>query len=206
MESEYMTLEEVRGRIDALDPGIRDLLMERMDLSCHVAEAKKESGDFRVYRPDREEEILKRLGQGVEEARKAPYLAVVRKIMETSRMYQYGIMYDHLEDPFGPLSRELAMPERSNRVRVCLTRENRPNAMSSILSMIGDYGFNMEQMELIREDAERQTVTFELVIIGDLHETRMKKLMFQLSKESMDFRILSCYRADSVKGHSRTES
>ena len=98
------------------------------------------------------------------------------------------------------------MPERTDRVRVCLTRENRPNAMSSILSMIGDYGFNMEQMELIREDPERQTVSFELVIIGDLHETRMKKLMFQLSKESMDFRILSCYSADSVKGHSRTES
>ena len=180
--------------------------MERLDCSAQVAEAKLAVGETTVYRADRETEILDRLGAQVTEDRRAGYLAVVRKVMETSRMYQYGIMYDRLEDPFGPLSRELDMPERTDRVRVCLTRENRPNAMSSILSMIGDYGFNMEQMELIREDAERQTVTFELVIIGDLHETRMKKLMFQLSKESMDFRILACYSADLMKRHSRTES
>lgn len=201
-----MALEDVRKQIDGIDTRIRELLMERLDCSAQVAEAKLAVGETTVYRADRETEILDRLGAQVTEDRRAGYLAVVRKVMETSRMYQYGIMYDRLEDPFGPLSRELAMPERSNRVRVCLTRENRPNAMSSILSMIGDYGFNMEQMELIREDPERQTVSFELVIIGDLHETRMKKLMFQLSKESMDFRILSCYSADSVKGHSRTES
>ena len=201
-----MALEDVRKQIDGIDTRIRELLMERLDCSAQVAEAKLAVGETTVYRADRETEILDRLGAQVTEDRRAGYLAVVRKVMETSRMYQYGIMYDHLEDPFGPLSRELAMPERSNRVRVCLTRENRPNAMSSILSMIGDYGFNMQQMELIREDPERQTVSFELVIIGDLHETRMKKLMFQLSKESMDFRILSCYSADSVKGHSRTES
>lgn len=201
-----MALEDVRKQIDGIDTRIRELLMERLDCSAQVAEAKLAVGETTVYRADRETEILDRLGAQVTEDRRAGYLAVVRKVMETSRMYQYGIMYDRLEDPFGPLSRELDMPERTDRVRVCLTRENRPNAMSSILSMIGDYGFNMEQMELIREDPERQTVSFELVIIGDLHETRMKKLMFQLSKESMDFRILSCYRADSVKGHSRTES
>ena len=183
-----MALEDVRKQIDGIDTRIRELLMERLDCSAQVAEAKLAVGETTVYRADRETEILDRLGAQVTEDRRAGYLAVVRKVMETSRMYQYGIMYDRLEDPF------------------CLTRENRPNAMSSILSMIGDYGFNMEQMELIREDTERQTVTFELVIIGDLHETRMKKLMFQLSKESMDFRILSCYCADLMKGHSRTES
>ena len=108
-----MTLEEVREQIDALDPGIRDLLMKRMDLSCHVAEAKKASGDLRVYLPDREAEILEHLGQEVPEERKAPYLAVVRKIMETSRMYQYGLLFDWTEGLFEPLAEGLFIPEKN---------------------------------------------------------------------------------------------
>lgn len=187
-----MALEDIRQQIDEIDLRIRELLMDRLDCAAQIAESKLAAGETRVYRADREKEILDRLGAGVAEDRRDGYLAVVRKVMETSRMYQYGIMYDRLEDPFGPLSRELNIPDRVSRVRVCLTRENRPNAMSPILSMIGDYGCNMEQMELTGEDADRHTVTFELLIIGDLHETRMKKLMFQLSRESMDFKILSC--------------
>ena len=62
--------------------------------------------------------------------------------------------------------------------------------MSSILSMIGDYGYNMEQMLLTEDDKERGTVTFELTILGDLNTEHMKKLMFQLSMESEGFHIL----------------
>lgn len=188
-----MTLEEVRGRIDALDPGIRDLLMERMDLSCHVAEAKKESGDFRVYRPDREEEILKRLGQGVEEARKAPYLAVVRKIMETSRMYQYGLLFDWSEGLFEPLADGVVIPEKAEFVRIRLTRPDRPGSMSSVLGMVGDYGFNMKSMTLLEEDPEEGKVAFELVIRGDLRQRHMQKLMFQLSMECEKFKITEVF-------------
>ena len=188
-----MKLEEVRELIDAIDPQIRELLMKRLDCSEKVVEAKLASGNTTIYRADREEEILKRLGEPVPEDRVAGYLAVVRKVMEASRMYQYGLMYDALEDPFGPLGKDLEIPETCQRVRVRLTRENRPNSMSSILAMIGDYGYNVDRMELIHEDNENGTVTFELLIIGDLNDTHMKKLMFQLSKESKDFSILACY-------------
>ncbi len=187
-----MTLAEVRKQIDAIDPRIRSLLMERMDCAEKVVDAKLASGDTSIYRPDREEEILRRLGEGVPEQRRAEYLAVVRKIMETSRMYEYGLMYDALPDPFAPLAAGLEIRENSTRVRVRLTRENRPNSMSSILSMIGDYGYNMDRMELIEDNTEKGTVTFELLILGDLSRTRMKKLMFQLSRECLDFSILAC--------------
>ena len=187
-----MTLAEVRGFIDAIDPQIRELLMQRMDCSAQVVEAKLAAGETTIYRADREEAILARLGEGVPEDRLAGYLAVVRKIMEASRMYQYGLMYDRLEDPFGTLAEGVEIPAAPTRVRVRLTRENRPNAMSSILSMIGDYGYNMDRMELIAEDEEANTVTFELLIIGNLKDVHMKKLMFQLSKESEGFQILAC--------------
>ena len=185
-----MKLEEVRGLIDAIDPQIRDLIMKRLDCSYEVAAAKKESGDITIYRADREEAILKRLGEGIPEERKAGYLAVVRKIMETSRMYQYGLLFDWIEGVFDPLAEGIEIYPNGSRVRVLIERPNRPNAMSSILSMIGDYGYNMEKMELIRDDAEKNSVTFELTIIGNLSEKNMQKLMFQLSMESLSFRIL----------------
>lgn len=187
-----MTLAEVREQIDAIDPEIRALLMKRLDCSEKVVEAKLASNETTIYRANREEAILERLGQGVPAERRAGYLAVVRKIMEASRMYQYGLMYDALEDPFGPLGAGIEIRKEDTRVRVRLTRENRPNSMSSILSMIGDYGYNMDRMELIEMNDENHTVTFELLMIGNLGDTHMKKLMFQLSKESMNFQILGC--------------
>ena len=188
-----MTLEEVREQIDALDPGIRDLLMKRMDLSCHVAEAKKASGDFRVYCPDREAEILEHLGGEVPEERKAPYLAVVRKIMETSRMYQYGLLFDWTEGLFEPLAEGLFIPEKTEYVRIRLTRPDRPGSMSSVLGMVGDYGFNMKSMTLTEEDPEEGKVAFELVIGGDLKQRHMQKLMFQLSMECEKFKITEVF-------------
>lgn len=180
----------MRSEIDAIDPQIRELLMARLDCSQEVAAAKLVSGDRSIYRADREEEILRRLGQGVPEDRRAVYLAVVRKIMETSRMYQYGMIYEACEGIFEKLSEGIEIPEHGTRVRLRLTRPNRPNSMSSILAMIGDYGYNMDRMKLIGEDAESRAVTFELTIIGDLNEVHLRKLMFQLSMESSGFRIL----------------
>lgn len=184
-----MQLEEIRKKIDMIDPQIRELLMKRLDCSCHIAEAKHMSGDLRVYRPDREEEILVRLSEEVPEERRAEYLAVVRKVMQMSRMYQYGLLYDWNEGLFDPLIGEKTVPENASRVSVRLTRPNRPNAMSEILSMIGDYGYNMERMELLADNGDEGTVTFELAVHGNLNETNMKKLMFQLSMESTNFSI-----------------
>lgn len=186
-----MTLDEARAKIDVLDPRLKELLMQRLDCSYEVAKAKAAAGETNIYRADREEAILKRLGEGVPEERLSGYLAVVRKIIETSRMYQYGLLYEWMDDLFAPLAEGLELPEQGSRVRVSLTRENRPNAMSSILSMIGDYGYNMDRMELMEENHGDNTVTFELVILGNLHDKHMKTLMFQLSRESRNFRILS---------------
>lgn len=187
-----MTLPEIRKLIDEIDPQICDMLMKRMDYSAMVADAKLAAGETTIYRADREEALLKRLGERVPQERLPEYLSVVKKIMEASRMYQYGLIYDRLEDPFRPLSEGLSVPDDCCFVTVIMTRPDKPNSMSAILSMIGDYGFDMEQMDRTGTDTDAGTVTFRLQIRGDLHEIRMKKLMFQLSKESSDFRILYC--------------
>jgi hypothetical protein len=64
--------------------------------------------------------------------------------------------------------------------------------MAAVLSMIADYGFDMEEMVRTGGNAPAAAVSFRLQIRGDLRETRMKKLLFQLSGECEDFRILDC--------------
>lgn len=184
-----MTLEEVRRQIDSIDTEIRELIMKRLDCSRDVAMAKQTSGNLVIYRADREAEILERLGKDVPEDRKAEYLAIVKKIMETSRMYQYGLLYDWNDGLFSERFREIDIPTEASYIRFTLTRPNQPNSISQILSMIGDYGCNTELMELVGEDKENGTVTFTLTILGNLNEAHMKKLMYQLSMESRDFTI-----------------
>lgn len=187
-----MDLQEARAQIDTIDPKLKELLMKRLDCSYLVAEAKAKAGELSIYRPDREEEILNRLSRDVPEDRMAEYLAVVRKIMEASRMYQYGLLFDWNEHIFSDISEGIVIPKNCRAVKVRVKRGDYPNAMSSILSMIGDYGYNMDRMELKEENGKERTVTFELTIRGDLNEKHMQVLMFQLSGECMEFRILGC--------------
>ena len=184
-----MSLEEIRGRIDLIDTELQELLMRRMDCSLEVARAKRDAGDTVIYRPDREEAILRRLGNDVPAERRAAYLAVVRKIMESSRMYQYSLFYDWNESLFLPLVKGLPFTKKSSLIHVVLTRPDRPNSMSSILSMIGDYGLDMCSMELLSERHKEGTVTFALCIRGDIRETGVKKLLYQLSRECENFQI-----------------
>ncbi len=191
-----MTLEEARRRIDVLDREIRELMMRRMELSYAVAESKKASGDITVYRPEREKEILRTLGEDVPPERRDAYLAVVRKIMESSRKYQYGLLYDWLPGAAAELFAGLRLPADCAGVRLRLTRPNRPDSMAEILSMVGDAGCDMEEMELECYDAARENVTFALTVLCDLNRTDIKKLMFQISMESRDFEILEAFGRD----------
>ena len=51
METEKLTLEEIRARIDVIDSEMKQLFLSRMEMSDAVALLKAESGDP-VYRPD----------------------------------------------------------------------------------------------------------------------------------------------------------
>ena len=187
-----MKIEEVRKQIDAIDPQIRELLMKRFECGYHVAETKLSDHSTTVFRADREEAILTRLGSAVPDKLRAQYLAVVKKIMEANRMYQYGLLYDWYGEAavFTPLVKDMTIVPCGTMVKVRFTKNDRPNALSSILGMIGDYGYNLTDLTIDAKDATQKTVTFTLTIGGDLSTEHMKKLMFQLSRESENFQIL----------------
>ena len=183
-----MKLDQVRAKIDAIDPQIRALLMERLDCSKLVRKQTGSRGDQHLPGGPGTGHSGKTL-PGVPEDRLPEYLAVVRKIMETSRMYQYGMLFDWNPQLFAQLAKDIDIHSGGTRVVVRLTRPDQ-HAMSSILNMVGDYGYNMQYMELLHFNKPEQTVTFDLTILGDLSETNMQKLMFPAVQGKPGFRIL----------------
>ena len=185
-------LSEIRKDIDRIDEEIRELLMQRLDCSEEVVQAKICDQNYVIYRGDREKSMLERLGSKVPEKRREGYLAVVRKVTETSRMYQYGFLFEQVPELFEELTGEIDLKTPTDLVTVYLERADVPNSMSAILSMIGDYGFDMEQMRLDGYSGDHRAAKFELTIRGDITLERMQKLLLQLAMESENFRILSC--------------
>lgn len=83
-----MTLNELRKRIDVLDLKIKELFLQRMDVSKDVAQIKFNTGD-KILKPEREEELIQKLCEDLEENFKSFYASLLRKQMEVSRCYQY---------------------------------------------------------------------------------------------------------------------
>ncbi len=185
------SLDIIRKEIDAIDESIKELLMKRLDCSEQVIASKIESKNYVIFRADREIAMLEKLGEGVPENRKPGYLSVVRKVIETSRMYQYGVLYENVPELYENLIKGLTIPEETSSITMQLTRPNIPNSMSAILSMIGDYGYNMDQMKLLAYSEDNENVRFELKILGNIQTVNMRKMMVQLSMESSDFAIVS---------------
>ena len=95
-------LQEIRNAIDSVDIRIRELFLERMKLAKRVAEVKARSED-RIYKPDREAVILDRRSEGMDSSVIMEYRALLRRMMEVSRKYQYGLtlkMRDCFPFPF----------------------------------------------------------------------------------------------------------
>ena len=162
-----MTLPEIRILINQLDPEIRSLLMKRMDYSAMAAEAKLAAGETTVYRADREEAVLKRLGRDVPEEK-------------------CWIRTDYQRD--------------RDRIIHCKSFRRLKHKTQVFISPAGDHyrtrlTHTLEVAQIGRTIARALRLNEDLteaMIRGNLNETRMKKLLFQLSKESDDFRILEC--------------
>lgn len=181
-----MTLEEIRKEIDEIDLQIKKMFLKRMAVARNVAEVKYVSGD-EVYKADREAEIISRLTSDVAPELKIEYTAFVRRIMEVARKYEYGLIYEWNPEVVLPI---LANVKESGDgcVKMELTRPNQVHGLATVLTMIGDYGFQVKAIDVLDETME--TVRFRLVIRGGIHDEEMKKLLYQLSKESKDFRVL----------------
>lgn len=280
-----MTLDEVRKEIDRVDNEIKGLFQERMMLADAVARVKAETEDA-IYKPEREETIISNLTGDVDENIKKEYTALIKRIMEISRKYQYGrtlelrnclnIEFDTEEpevdnlamvkpelyicqdyskdkviavDHFGQVvelirqkkvdagmgiledisygvsdelheiltnhelyiyrcnvvpendhnkkvvtfSNRLIVKESHNRLKVMFICRNKSGSLSSILSMIADYGVNLTEIHSTPDQKSNWNYRFYMELSGNLLNKEIQALVFQLMNETQEFRILGSY-------------
>lgn len=283
-----MTLEEVRQSIDKVDKEIKKLFKERMMLADNVARVKAETED-KIYKPDREEIIISNLTEDIDDNIKMEYTALIKRIMEISRKYQYGrtlelrdcldidfdsdepevsrlamvkqelyICQDYSKDmviavddymevkslieegtvdagmgvlediSYGvsdalhemltnsklyiyrcnvvnenghnkkvvSFSDRLVVREDHNRLKIMFVCKNKSGSLSSILSMISDYGVNLMEIHSSPDRKENWNYRFYIELSGNLLSKDIKSLIFQLENETEEFNILGSYYCD----------
>lgn len=203
-QEEYnMTLEEIRLGIDKVDAGIKQAFMERMGYAAQIAEVKAKTGD-EVYKPERENVIFDKLTVGVAPDLKREYKALIKRIMELSRKYQYGKMVSQgVADPRVLFPTKKAPSPEHNRIRIRFECNNECGAFAKVLTMIADYGVNVSEIYTIkREEPAKHGVKFVYVFVLELDATlfdrEIQVLMYQLSKETRAFEILETFFCDEA--------
>ncbi len=281
-----MTLGEVRTEIDQVDGQIKELFARRMRLADNVAEIKAQTGDS-ILKPDREEVIINSLTKDVDGTIVKEYTALIRRIMEISRKYQYGRTlalrdcfpfsyeskkltidslamkkqelyicdmyskdmitavntYDevgtmvkegsvcagagifenigygvsdalhqmlkkyklyinecYLREDEGILKKVVVFSDKlivlpnHNRLKIVFVCPNRSGSLSSILSMISDYGVNLTELHS-HPNGKKNDWNYDFFLEMDMNllEKESQALMFQLSEETAELEILGSY-------------
>lgn len=280
-----MTLAEVRKDIDRVDKEIKKLFSERMTLADQVARVKAQTEDA-IYKPDREETIISNLTCDVDDNIRMEYTALIKRIMEISRKYQYGrtlelrdcldISYERTEpdihaaamikpelyicqgcsrdrviavdsyDEVYELIRDgsvdvgigiledisygvsdalhevltnnklyifrcniveenghnkkvvtfadrLIVEDSHNRLKIMFVCKNKSGSLSSILSMISDYGVNLTEIHSAPNRMQHWNYRFYVELAANLENKDIQALVFQLMNETEEFTILGSY-------------
>ena len=86
------SLEDIRAQIDRADEQIAKAFCLRMQAVREIADYKKERG-LPVYDKAREDELLRRAGEGIENEELRGYYRLLQKdLMKISRGYQQKVM------------------------------------------------------------------------------------------------------------------
>lgn len=104
-------LPEIRQDINRVDSAIRELFLLRMSLALEVAKTKAQSDD-KIYKPDREAEIVEKRSAGMEEELQLKYVSLLQSMIRASREYQYSEILRQVPEkfPFKP-SESLTEPK-----------------------------------------------------------------------------------------------
>ncbi len=111
------SLEEIRAQIDLADEQIAKAFCLRMQAVRQIADYKKERG-LPIYDQAREEELLRRAGEGIEDEELRGYYRLLQKdLMKISRGYQQKVMdgmkiaYCGTEGAFASLAVQKLFPD-----------------------------------------------------------------------------------------------
>ena len=78
---------EIRQDINRVDSAIRELFLLRMSLALEVAKTKAQSDD-KIYKPDREAEIVEKRSAGMEEELQLKYVSLPQNVPTWEQVFQ----------------------------------------------------------------------------------------------------------------------
>ncbi len=165
-----MELEGIRENIDKIDDRLKELFKERMDYSEHVVQVKAECGD-RIYKPEREEDMIGRLLCGVDENIVDEYAAFLKSVVRISRKYQYKRLIELGQEPDDTDSDI----KEGDRLQLIVQTGN----IAEILSIIFDYGIKV--LKINSADADG---SFYIDIAADGSREDIRTLIYQLKCET----------------------
>lgn len=183
---EKMTLDEIRIKIDRIDSEIKGLFEERMECAKEVANAKSITGGD-VFVPERENIIIEKRSEGVNDEIKNGYIAFLKHLMSVSRQYQYGILKNMQEEVINNLKKNLENIKSHNKVVVTFNCPKNNTNLNLYINMIVLNGVEISQMNV---DSDKETLKCNITLEGTLEDSNMKILLCQLAKESINFAIV----------------
>ena len=108
-------------------------------------------------------------------------------------MYQYDLLFGLIPGLFEPLVDGQSYSESDSRVVVRFSCDDAGFALFSAIAMIGERGCKLERLEKIGGDANEKRADYEAQLVASLNEPQTQKLLFQLSKETENFKIVKSF-------------
>ena len=90
----------------------------------------------------------------------------------------------------------LIVEENHNRLKVMFVCKNKSGSLSSVLSMISDYGVNLTEIHSAPNRQEHWNYRFYVELSANFLRKDIQALVFQLMNETEEFTILGSYACD----------
>ncbi len=168
-----MGLDDIREEIDQIDKKLRDLFLQRMELSHQVAETKKLT-KADVYVPKREREILCVRTEGVKEDFLPECRAFFEQVMEISRAYQYSQMTEEHELLKG-------LPQNEGSIKICFSCPKESRQLSVFINVARLAGLQLEKAETEKQSDGMQC---RLWLSGCFSADLSRAVVLQMLKEN----------------------
>lgn len=178
-----MDLQTIRKEIDRIDDEIKSLFLERMNISSQVANIKSKTND-KVFKPDREEEVIKRLTSNVDDNLKKEYSYLIKLIMEISREYQYKILVDLKEDFIDRKLNILNLEDNTSyKIEIRFLCENMSKDLANMFTLISCYEFETESIKMTLDNK------LSIVLVVNALDKNLKSMCYQMIEEFKEVEI-----------------
>ncbi|MGF6905737.1 chorismate mutase [Fusobacterium sp. PH5-44] len=181
-----MTLDEIRIKIDQIDNEIKELFIKRMECAKEVANTKNITGGD-VFVPERENIIIEKRSEGINDEIKNGYIAFLKHLMSVSRQYQYGILKNMQNDVVGNLKKNLKNIDSHRKISITFNCQQNNTNLNLYINMIV---LNSIRISEINIKDEKGTLKCNVTLEGALEDENMKILLCQLGKEAPNFSIV----------------